>query len=302
VNNEGKKVLFIVNKFAGTGFQPELEGRMIDTCARHDAECTIEFTQSRGHATELAAQARSQGFDFIVAVGGDGTINEVAKGAMQAKIPMGIIPRGSGNGLARHLGIPLRVSEGVEMLFNSTVLNMDTFTVNGKLSLNVSGIGFDGRIANLFADKTRRGLMGYVRLTLKEYLTFKPFAAEIHMDGKILTREPFIIAIANSSQYGNNARIAPQASVCDQLLHITLLKKIPPYRADFIYQFFAGHLAQSAVCEMIEAPSLCIKTTGEIPYHVDGEPCGTNHDFHIEVMPAALPVLIPNTQSRNRRL
>ncbi|HEY3403436.1 MAG TPA: diacylglycerol kinase family protein [Ohtaekwangia sp.] len=302
MNNEVKKVLFIINKFAGTGFQPALEGRMIDTCARYDAECTIEFTQSRGHATELAERASSQGFDIVVAVGGDGTINEVAKGAIRNKMPMGIIPRGSGNGLARHLGIPLKVADGVESLFNSRVLNMDTFSINGKLSLNVSGIGFDGRIANLFGEKTRRGLAGYVSLTLKEYFTFKPFAAEIEIEGKILTKEPFVIAIANSSQYGNNARIAPQASVCDQLLHITLLKKIPPYRADFIYAFFTGQLTNSHFCEMIETPSLRIKTPHDVPYHVDGEPCGVRHEFNIEVMPAALPVLVPNTPSQHKRL
>jgi len=207
---------------------------------------------------------------------------------------MGIIPRGSGNGLARHLGIPLKVSEGLETLFNSEVLRMDTFTVNGKLSLNVSGIGFDGRIANLFAEKTTRGLSGYIRLTLKEYFAFKPFPSEILIGGETLTRTPFIIAIANSSQYGNNARIAPQASVCDQLLHITILKKIPAYRFDFIYAFFSGQLQKSPLCEMIEAPSLQIKTPYAVPYHVDGEPCGVTNDFKIEVMPAALPVLIPN--------
>jgi diacylglycerol kinase family enzyme len=179
---------------------------------------------------------------------------------------------------------------------------MDTFTVNGKLSLNVSGIGFDGRIANLFGEKTKRGLAGYVSLTLKEYFSFKPFPAQLEMDGKVLHKEPFVIAIANSSQYGNNARIAPQASVCDQLLHITILKKIPPYRADFIYAFFTGQLANSPFCEMMEASALRIKTPHDVPYHVDGEPCGVRDDFQIAVMPSALPVLVPNTAKPQKRL
>jgi len=98
VNYEGKKVLFIVNKHAGTGYQEALEGRMVDTCAQYNAECTIEFTRARGHAIELASQAKQLGFDLVVAVGGDGTINEVAQGALQSNLPMGIIPRGSGNG------------------------------------------------------------------------------------------------------------------------------------------------------------------------------------------------------------
>lgn len=303
MNNEGKKVLFIVNKHAGTGFRPQLEGRIIDTTTRYGAECTIEFTQARGHATALAQQAATNGFDFVVAVGGDGTINEVAQGVMQNKIPMGIIPRGSGNGLARHLGIPLTIPDGLETLFNSTVLNMDTFTVNGKLSLNVSGIGFDGRIANLFAEKTKRGLSGYVSLTLKEYFAFEPFDVEIHIHDKVLNRSSFIIAIANSSQYGNNARIAPQASVCDEKLQLTILKKIPAYRFDFMYNFFSGELKQSQLCEMLETDTVKIKSFRPVPYHVDGEPCGQHDEFNIQVLPAALPVLIPKgSVNSNKKL
>lgn len=303
MNNEGKKVLFIVNKHAGTGFRPELEGRMMDTSARYGAECTIEFTQARGHATALAQQAAAKGFDFVVAVGGDGTINEVAQGVMQHKIPMGIIPRGSGNGLARHLGIPLNIPDGLKTLFNSKVLNMDTFTVNGKLSLNVSGIGFDGRIANLFAEKTKRGLSGYVSLVLKEYFAFQPFDVEIRVHDTVMKRSTFIIAIANSSQYGNNARIAPQASVCDERLHLTLLKKIPAYRFDFMYNFFSGELKESPLCEMLDTDMLKIKTLRPVPFHVDGEPCGEQDEFIIQVLPAALPVLIPKgSMNSNKKL
>lgn len=302
MNNEGKKVLFIINKYAGTGFQPEVESRMRDTCARYGAECSIEFTQARGHATTLAQQAAEKGFDFVVAVGGDGTINEVAQGVMQTKIPMGIIPRGSGNGLARHLGIPLNIPDGLETLFNSKVLNMDTFTVNGKLSLNVSGIGFDGRIANLFGEKTKRGLSGYVSLVLKEYFAFQPFDVEIRMHDKVLNRSSFIIAIANSSQYGNNARIAPQASVCDEKLHLTILKKIPAYRFDFMYNFFSGELKESPLCEMLETDTVKIKALRPVPYHVDGEPCGHHDEFMIQVLPAALPVLVPHRNTPNKKL
>lgn len=302
MNNEGKKVLFIVNKHAGTGYQAEVEGRMTDICARYDSECTIEFTQARGHAVELASRAGAQGFHFVVAVGGDGTINEVAQGALACNIPMGIIPRGSGNGLARHLGIPLKIPGGLEILFNSEVLAMDTFMVNGKLSLNVSGIGFDGRIANLFGGKTKRGLAGYVNLTLKEYFAFNEFDSVITVNGQVLNRKSFIIAIANSSQYGNNARIAPRASVCDQLLHINLLKKIPGYRLDFVYQLFSGQLKESIFSEVLEAPSLHITTSKPIPYHIDGEPCGVNHEFNIELMPAALQVLVPNKSVRRTSL
>ncbi len=294
-----KKVLFIVNKHAGIGYQPKVEGRIIDTCDRHNAECTIEFTEGRGHAIELAREAVSRKFQQVVAVGGDGTTNEVAQGLIHTGIPMGIVPRGSGNGLARHLGIPLKTSDAIDKLFVSRVLCMDTFTVNGKLSLNVSGIGFDGHVTNLFGVKSTRGLIGYVMLTIQEFLRFREFDASISTAGKIVDRRAFIIAIANSSQYGNNALIAPAASVCDGLLHINIVKKVPAFRLDFVYSFFSGNLDKSSFCEIIETESLQIKTKKTIAYHVDGEASGSNDTFTIELIPSALHILVPHAVKKN---
>lgn len=302
VNNSARKVLFIINKYAGTGYQPQLEGRIITACGQNDVECTIEFTQHRGHATELAQQAASKGFHQVIAVGGDGTINEVAQGLLNGTVPMGIIPRGSGNGLARHLGIPVKTPLAINSLFQSTPLAMDTFTVNGKLSLNVSGIGFDGHIANLFGGQTKRGLAGYAKLTLKEFFSFTEFDMEIRIDGKVLNRKAFITAIANSSQYGNNARIAPAASVCDGLLHVNILKKVPPYRMDFIYSFFTGTVEQSKFCEILEASKLTINTPKPIAFHIDGEPCGHHSQFNIALHPGTLPVLVPNAAHEKKKL
>lgn len=293
MKNETRKVLFIVNRFAGTGYQPQVEGRMIDISEKNDVECSIEFTQGPGHATELAKGATQRGFDFVVAVGGDGTINEVARGLVGSLTPMGIVPRGSGNGLSRHLGIPLKISDAIDTLYESEAVAIDTFRVNGKLSLNVSGIGFDGHIANLFGGKSKRGLAGYAKLTLKEYLQFQEFEAEIIADGKTLQQKAFIIAIANSSQYGNNARIAPTASVRDELLHLNIVKKIPAYRVDVVYAVFVGNVEKSSFCEVTTAKSIQIKTKQPVAYHVDGEPSGHMDRFDIEVVPASLRVLVP---------
>lgn len=288
-----KKVLFIVNKFAGTGYQPQLEGRIIETCEQHDVECTIEFTRDRGHATELALDAASKSFEWVVAVGGDGTLNEVAQGLINTPMPMGIIPRGSGNGLGRHLGISVKTPVAIQQLFQSRVLGMDTFTVNGKLSLNVSGVGFDGHIANLFGGRTKRGLAGYVSLTVQEFLKAREFAAELTLNGKTFHRHAFIIALANSSQYGNNARVAPAASVHDGLLHVNIMKKVPGYRMDFVYGLFTGQLEKSSFCEILEAPEIILKTKTPVAYHVDGEPCGEHDQFDIKIMPGALQILAP---------
>jgi YegS/Rv2252/BmrU family lipid kinase len=289
---EDKKVLFIVNKNSGTGFSPAFGDHIIEVCERQKAECKIEFTQGPGHATELARTSLGL-YQTVVAVGGDGTVNEVAQALLHSSVAMGIIPKGSGNGLARHLGIPIRITDALHCLFTSQTIGMDTFTINGKLSLNVSGIGFDGHIANLFSMEKKRGLQGYTRLAMNEFIQFQEFDAEIAHGGELIKKKAFVIALANSSQYGNNALIAPAASVRDGLLHISILKKIPAYRLDFIYSFFAGTIAESAYCEILEARDVVIKLPYAVPFHIDGEPGGRADHFVIEMIPASLQILAP---------
>lgn len=290
-----KRVLFIVNKFAGTGYAPHLERRMVKACAERDTECTIEFTSSKGHATDLARNGVARGFDFVVAVGGDGTVNEVAGGMLNSTIPLGILPNGSGNGLARHLGMPTSRSRALEALFNARALRIDTFEVNRRLSVNVAGIGFDGLVANLFDTGTKRGLPGYVNLTLKEFKRFQNFDARIAFNGSVMEKKSFIIAVANSSQYGNNARIAPSASVTDGLLHLTVVRKVPYLRVPgFAYSLFAGRIEKEPFCDFIKADRLTIRTTSPAPFHIDGEPCGTSSEFDIRINPSSLNVLVPS--------
>jgi YegS/Rv2252/BmrU family lipid kinase len=297
VNNEVNKVLFIVNQHAGRGYQSALEGRIIDACEERDLECVIEYTQSRGHATELAKRAVEENvYRNVVAVGGDGTVNEVAKGLLHSKIPMAIIPNGSGNGLARHLCIPMDIPGAINHFFESKEIAMDTFLLNGKLSLNVSGIGFDGHIANLFGKEKKRGLQGYIKHSLNEFFRFTEFEAEIKTATQTITRKAFVIAIANSSQYGNNARIAPAASVCDQLLHVNILKKVPPYRIDFMYNFFVGKVHRSSFCEWIETDQLDIRLNQPMAFHVDGEPSGNATEFSVRLIPSSLKMMVhPDT-------
>ena len=294
MKNEVNNVLFIVNKFSGKGYQSSVEGKILEACRDKNIECNIVFTEGRGHATELARTAATEKrVNCVVAVGGDGTVNEVAQGLVHSTMLMGIIPNGSGNGLARHLRIPVSVPKSLASLFNSHVISMDTFRMNGKLSLNVSGIGFDGHIANLFAKDKKRGLQGYTKLTVHEFFQFKEFEAEIELEEQTLKRTAFVVAIANSSQYGNNARIAPAASVCDQLLHINILKKVPPYRVDFIYSFFYGKIDKSPFCEVFQTNKMTIRLDKPMAFHIDGEPCGTANLFTIELLPYSLKMLAP---------
>jgi diacylglycerol kinase (ATP) len=293
--SEVKNVLFIVNKYAGAGYQPQVEGRILTACAKFDVECTIEFTSGPGHATDLAKEGSKKNFDIVVAVGGDGTLNEVARGLLNSKTPMGIIPKGSGNGLARHLGISMKMDKALEQLLTGKAVKMDTFRLNGKLSLNVSGIGFDGHIANLFAKKKRRGFWTYARLVTLHYINFKEFTAELELEDHAFTRHTaFMIAIANASQYGNNAQVAPQASITNNSLQTAILKKVPAQRGfRFAYQMFTGRLKTGKDYACLTMNNGTIKVDQPTAYHVDGEPCGHATEFKIEILPHSLQMITP---------
>jgi diacylglycerol kinase (ATP) len=291
---ENNKVFFIINKYSGTGFRPELEGLIVSQCEALNLECTIAFTQDRGHATELAKNASANGFDKVFAVGGDGTVNEVAQGLVHTATKMGILPKGSGNGLARHLQIPMNIKKSLELLSSAKTIQMDTIRVNDKLSVNVSGIGFDGHVAGLFGKDGKRGLLGYVKLVTMEFFSFKEFPIDLSVDGKELQRDAFILAIANSSQFGNNATISPFASVCDALMDVCFIKKVPLSQSiGFAQKMFSRKMNTSAFVEIIKAKELSMIFSNPMPYHIDGEAMEPEHTFNIRLVPASLRVIVP---------
>lgn len=298
--SENSKVFFIINKYSGTGFRPELEGLIVSKCDALNLECTIEFTQDRGHATELAKKASELRFDKVFAVGGDGTVNEVAQGLVNTSTKMGIIPKGSGNGLARHLRIPMSVRKSLELLASEKSIRMDTILLNNKLSVNVSGIGFDGHVAGLFGKNGKRGLLGYIKLVTQEFFSFKEFPIELYADGKLYQRNAFILAIANSSQFGNNATISPFASVCDQLMDVCFIKKVPLWQSiGFGIKMFSQKIDTSAFVEIIKAKELSLRFPHPAPYHIDGEAMDPESVFTISLRPSSLCMIVPDRDSLN---
>ena len=289
------RVLFVINKYSGSGYQSAIEGRIIDACAQLKLEGTIEYTQYKGHGTELARHAVNEGFARVFAMGGDGTVNEVARGLVHTSTSMGILPKGSGNGLARHLQIPLNVHHAIKLLDNHQIIAMDTLLINDHLSVNVSGIGFDGLVAGKFGENGKRGLIGYTKLIMKEFLQFKEFRAEVILDGKFLQRQSFILALANSSQFGNNARISPFASVCDQLIDVCFVKKVPILKAiGFTRKMFTGLMHQSSYVEILQGKKVTIKFDKPMPFHIDGEAMEPTTDFNIVLSPGSLKMIVPN--------
>ncbi|HTH56952.1 MAG TPA: YegS/Rv2252/BmrU family lipid kinase, partial [Cyclobacteriaceae bacterium] len=242
-----------------------------------------------------------QKMDMVFAVGGDGTVNEVAQGLVGSTVAMGILPKGSGNGLARHLAVPMDFKRSLKIISNHEVQQIDTVLINEKLSVNVSGIGFDGHVAALFAGRAKRGLIGYTRLVLNEFRRFKPFEAAVTLNGKTFNTKSFIIAVANSSQFGNNARVAPRASVCDQLIDVSFIRKIPFTQAPaFAGKMFTGNLDRSRFVEIHKAQQLVIQLNEPVAFHIDGEAMAATDSFVAEIQPSSLKALLPASANGDR--
>jgi diacylglycerol kinase (ATP) len=221
------QIIFIINPISGrtTGGVdvPALLDQLLDN---ERFAPTVIFTQYAGHATEIARQAAADGVPVVCAVGGDGTVNEIARGLMGTGTALAILPKGSGNGLARHLGIPMNLPLAITMLNSGQSSAIDSCTINDRPFFCTAGIGFDAHVSSVFAASTKRGLQTYVQMVLREFFNFKPQLAVLELNGLQLETNCFVVAFANASQYGNNAFIAPMADIRDGLLDVCLIRHL----------------------------------------------------------------------------
>jgi diacylglycerol kinase (ATP) len=288
-----QKIQFIINPISGVGKQKKvaiLINRWLN-CADFDFE--LQYTKAPRHAIELSSKAAAKGIDIVVAVGGDGSVNEVACGLIGTPTKMAILPAGSGNGLARHLLVPRDLKLAIDILNKARSSAMDTNSVNGKYFLNTAGIGFDAHIAHLFSQYGKRGFWSYVKIIWKEFSDYQPQKYTLIADGKILEREAFLICIANSSQFGNNAVIAPKASVEDGLMDVCILRKgtVPAF-AMVVFRLFNKSIDKSELLEIIQCRTLEIKNPGR-KIHLDGEPMEMEENLRFDIHPASLNVIAP---------
>ncbi len=260
---------------------------------RFDPEICI--TQSAGHATDLSAEAARLGIDVVVAVGGDGSVNETARGILGTDTSLGIIPTGSGNGMARHLGIPMNFKKALQVLNMATKDRIDTVSVNEHFCIGTFGIGFDAHIAHLFSMSSSRGYLTYVKLVLGEFYKYPPHQYNLIIDGKSVFVEAFLLTFANSSQFGNNAVIAPFADAKDGLLEISVVKEFPAMAAPhLIYRMMKNHLYRSRYFEGSQGKYIVVKNNQELKGHIDGEPISFLTDIEIKINPLSLNVLVPS--------
>ncbi len=287
-----RKILFVINPISGGKAKynfPEKIDKYLDK-SKFDYECV--FTEYHGHGSILAAEAVKNGADILVAVGGDGTINEVAAEVEGTDKLMGIIPFGSGNGLARSLGIPIRNVQAIQRINNLHVSKIDSGTFNGRKFFNMAGIGFDAQISSRFAENVKRGLSSYIKIAFSEVSNYRSQYYRLNIDGKECEHKAFMISIANSSQYGNNAHISPFASLNDGLLDICILKPFPLYKFPaLVLRMFRKNTHKSNYLEIIQGSKIIITRVNTGVVHLDGEPFTLGTTLHIGINPHSLNIL-----------
>ncbi|ALI97691.1 diacylglycerol/lipid kinase family protein [Rufibacter tibetensis] len=287
-----EKACFILNPKSGVRSSisvPDLISEHLDT-TRWTPE--IIFTEYAGHATELARKAAADGARLVVAVGGDGTVNEVARGLKDTSSALGILPKGSGNGLARHLGIPLDLPQALALLNQPTFHHIDSCSINDHPFFCTAGIGFDGLVSSVFAKSTKRGLSSYIQLVVREFRNFKSEAATVKINDRALTSDFFVVAFANASQYGNNAFIAPMADIQDGLIDVCLIRHVGVAEAIQLgYGLMTKQIAHSNLAEFHTCSTVFVQSEGPQCFHADGEFMGQAQDFEVQMFPKSLEVV-----------
>jgi YegS/Rv2252/BmrU family lipid kinase len=292
------KTCFIFNPTSGRNRRrPGLDRYVREFIATRSLEAAFATTEGRGHATELARAAVVAGHEVVVAIGGDGTVNEVAQGLIDTPAALALMPCGSGNGLALHLDIPrspwaaLNLSAGV----GGRVVAIDTGTANGHPFINAMGLGLDADVSERFNTLTRRGLPAYARVALKAVREMKAQRCEISSGARAETLDVLLVAVANSDQYGNNARIAPGARVDDGWLDLVAVKSMSLLRAaTLLPRLFLGNIDQSPDVVRMRGPRFLIRRPAPGLIHTDGETHLTGREVEVVVQPRSLRVLIPS--------
>ena len=283
------KIRFIINPISGTGKQKEIE----EFIAKYIENFEIIYTQKAGDATSISKEAAKENIDAVVAVGGDGTVNECLKGLVNTNTALGIIPCGSGNGFAYHIGMKRKIEHAIIQLKDTRIEEIDSCSANGAPFVNVSGIGFDAHIANLFSDLKLRGFINYVKIILKE-LSYKPQKYMIKYKGIEREVTAYMISFANASQYGNDARISPMANIQDELIDFVIVKAFPKWKIPFfLLKLFRGETHFSKYVEIIQSQNMKISANNTL-LHLDGEPYKTSNPVEIKVIPKSLKILMPD--------
>ena len=297
-----KKAVFVINLISGTSDKAAIPGLIDQYLDKTKFEYEIAITQYAGHASEIASKAKDDCVDVVVAVGGDGTVNEVARAIVHSNTALGIIPCGSGNGLARHLLLPLNVRKAIDVINRSEVRQLDYGIINGYHFFCTCGMGFDAFVSMKFAEAGKRGPITYVENVLREGLKYKPETYTIEDENSTLQYKAFLISCANASQYGNNAYIAPQASMSDGLMDVIIMEPFDVFEAPQIsIEMFSKTLDKNSKIKTFRTRHLHIHRDKPGVIHYDGDPVMTGADIDIELKPKGINIIVNTMADRSER-
>lgn len=277
------KILFIVNPISGIGKQKRFEKVLKRHLDMDKFDYTIEYTRYAGHATELAKSAEGV-FDVVTAVGGDGSVNEIARALVKTETALAIIPCGSGNGLARALRIPVMPWRAIRFLNSAEFKTIDTCQVNDKFFLSIAGAGYDSEVARRYEFFPGRGFKTYFMAIVSSFYKYKPLEYEINIDGVSIKRTALLVTVCNSSQYGYGFRIAPNASLNDGLLDVVIVKKPEWWRVPWVlFNISIGRAHKSKCFEILQGKH--VELFGNKPrwVNLDGETVRLDQKLSFEV-------------------
>jgi len=284
MNEKKKSICFIINPISGTHSKKALPELIDATIDKELFDCSIRYTEYAGHATELTRQCAEAHTDVVVAVGGDGTVNEVARALVHTETALAIVPCGSGNGLARHLCLPIDMKKSLEIINSCTIESFDYGVINGLPFFCTCGMGFDAFISLKFAEAGKRGPITYVENVLKEGLKYKPETYEVTDDTGTHHYKAFLIACANASQYGNNAYIAPGATMKDGQMDVIIMEPFNALDAPQIAaDLFMKTLANNSKIKTFRTNHLQIHRKEAGAIHYDGDPIMTDADIDVSI-------------------
>ena len=287
-----KNIAFIVNPISGTKAKNRVAKLIRELLDLQQFAPTVVVTEYAGHATQLAQQFAMEDYYAVVAVGGDGTINEVASGLIGTATALGIVPNGSGNGFARHLDISTRMNRAIEMLNNSEVINVDYGLVNDQPFFSTCGVGFDAVVAQDFSDSTR-GFKGYLQSIFKDFFQYKADTYQLKGEGIDITTTAFLVNFANAGQWGYDAYIAPKASVQDGWLDVAIVSEFPiTAAAGLALSLFTKNIDEKLHMNTIRTKELTLTRASEGAMHIDGTPMVMPAELHVKIVEEGLKVLV----------
>jgi diacylglycerol kinase (ATP) len=297
-----RRFIYLINPISGTRAKSSLRDLIKLKTRAQKIDFELLPTNEAGDYHYLVKKIRKEKVTDIIVCGGDGSVSPVASALQGVNVAIGIVPMGSGNGLAFSANIPRQPSKALDIVFQGKSVPVDAFLINGQFSCMLCGIGFDALVAHEFAKQKRRGLQTYIKTTLIQFFKAAPYRFEIQLPGKSFLSEAFFISIANSNQFGNNFTIAPQASLSDGLLDIVIVKKMSKLMLPFsmISQVTGINAAQPAQeyadkrnITYFQTDSITIKNLDFAPLHIDGEPRETSGVFKIGILRNCFRLLQP---------